>query len=47
MLPFWDGGKLVTFNVGIAQINPRLGDLKANLALYEEKIHQGEKAGAD
>lgn len=37
----------MTFNVGIAQINPRLGDLKANLALYEEKIHQGEQAGAD
>ena len=37
----------MTFRVGIAQINPRLGDLKANLALYEEKIRQGEKAGVD
>ena len=37
----------MTLKVGIAQINPRLGDLKANLALYEEKIRQGEKAGVD
>ena len=33
--------------VAIAQINPRLGDLQANLALYEEKIRQGVKGGAD
>ena len=37
----------MTFKVGIAQINPRLGDLQSNLALYEEKIRQGEKEGAD
>jgi len=43
----YGGGNGVTFRVGIAQINPRLGDLKANLALYEEKIRQGEKAGVD
>jgi predicted amidohydrolase len=37
----------VTFRVAIAQINPRLGDLQSNLALYEEKIRQGVKEGAD
>ncbi len=37
----------MTFRVGIAQINPRLGDLPSNLALYEEKIRQGAKEGAD
>ena len=33
--------------VAIAQINPRLGDLQANMALYEAKIRQGGEAGAD
>ncbi|MGH7829895.1 MAG: nitrilase-related carbon-nitrogen hydrolase [Candidatus Binatia bacterium] len=33
--------------VAIAQINPRLGDLKSNLALYEEKIREAGKKGAD
>ncbi|MDH3443241.1 MAG: carbon-nitrogen hydrolase, partial [Deltaproteobacteria bacterium] len=33
--------------VAIAQINPKLGDLKANLELYETKIQQGIAAGAD
>ncbi len=33
--------------VAIAQINPRLGDLAANLALYEDKIRQGIKDRAD
>lgn len=33
--------------VAIAQINPKLGDLQANMALYEAKIHQGGEAGAD
>ncbi len=37
----------MTFRVGIAQINPRLGDVRSNLALYEEKIRQGEREGAD
>lgn len=37
----------MSFKVGIAQINPRLGDLPSNLALYEEKIRQGAKEGAD
>lgn len=33
--------------VAIAQINPKLGDLQANMALYEAKIRQGGEAGAD
>ncbi|MFQ5903665.1 MAG: nitrilase-related carbon-nitrogen hydrolase [Candidatus Binatia bacterium] len=37
----------MTFRVAIAQINPRLGDLQSNLVLYEEKIRQGVKEGAD
>ena len=37
----------MAFKVAIAQINPRLGDLKSNLDLYEEKIRQGVKAGAE
>jgi len=31
----------VSIPIAIAQINPRLGDLQANLALYEAKIRQG------
>ncbi len=37
----------MTFRVGIAQINPRLGDLQSNLGLYEKKIRQGVKEGVD
>ncbi|MCZ6623517.1 MAG: carbon-nitrogen hydrolase [Deltaproteobacteria bacterium] len=37
----------MAFRVAIAQINPRLGDLQSNLALYEEKIRQAVKEGAD
>jgi predicted amidohydrolase len=37
----------MSIRVAIAQINPRLGDLQANLALYEEKIRQGIKERAD
>jgi predicted amidohydrolase len=37
----------MAFRVAIAQINPKLGNLGANLALYEEKIRQGVKQGAD
>jgi predicted amidohydrolase len=37
----------VTMRVAIAQINPKLGDLQANMALYEANIHQGREAGAD
>jgi len=33
----------VSIRIAIAQINPKLGDLKANLTLYEEKIRQGIK----
>src|SRR3990167_2106292 len=33
----------MTFRVAIAQINPRLGDLQSNLALYEEKIPPGSQ----
>ncbi|MFQ5848997.1 MAG: nitrilase-related carbon-nitrogen hydrolase [Candidatus Binatia bacterium] len=37
----------MTFRVGIAQINPKLGDLEANLALYEEKIREAGDGGAE
>jgi predicted amidohydrolase len=37
----------VAFRVAIAQINPRLGDLAANLAIYEEQIRLAAKRGAD
>jgi len=37
----------MSFKVGIAQINPKLGDLKSNLALYEEKIRQARKDGVE
>ena len=37
----------MAFKVAIAQINPKLGDLRSNLELYEGKIRQGIKAGAD
>jgi predicted amidohydrolase len=33
--------------VAIAQINPKLGDLQANMALYEAKIEEAQKARAD
>lgn len=32
--------------IALAQINPRLGDLSANLALYGEKISQAAKIDA-
>ncbi len=41
------GGETLLFRVAIAQINPKLGDLQSNLALYEEKIAQGVKEGAN
>ena len=37
----------MSIRVAIAQINPKLGDLPANLALYEAKIRQGIAAGVD
>lgn len=37
----------VSIRVAIAQINPKLGDLGANLALYEENIRQGLEQRAE
>ncbi len=37
----------MTFKIGIAQINPRLGDVGANLILYEEKIREACENGVD
>ncbi len=37
----------MSFKTGIAQINPRLGDLGANLAIYEEKIREARDTGVD
>ena len=37
----------MAFKVAIAQVNPKLGDLGSNLDLYEEKIRQGVKTGAE
>lgn len=36
----------MSIRVAIAQINPKLGDLPANLALYEERLRQGIKERA-
>lgn len=35
------------FTVAVAQIDPRLGDLEANLALYEERTRAARGLGAD
>jgi predicted amidohydrolase len=37
----------VSIRVAIAQVNPKLGDLQANLALYEDRIRQGIKERAE
>lgn len=37
----------MTFAAAIAQISPKLGDLKSNLALYEEKIRAAAKEKVD
>jgi predicted amidohydrolase len=37
----------VTLRVAIAQVSPRLGDLQANLVLYEEQIRRAVKERAD
>lgn len=37
----------MAFRVAIAQINPRLGDLRSNLSVYEEKILRAVGEGAD
>ncbi len=39
--------KIMSFNVGIAQINPKLGEVEANMALYEGKIRQAQGDGVD
>lgn len=36
-----------TLTVGIAQINPRLGDVQANFSLCEQSIHQAKEKGLD
>ena len=35
------------FTVAVAQVSPRLGDVEANLALYEEQTRAARGAGAD
>ena len=35
------------FTVAVAQISPRLGDVEANLALYQERVRAARGAGAD
>jgi predicted amidohydrolase len=37
----------VSTRISIAQVNPRLGDLQANLAMYEERIGHAAAAKAD
>lgn len=37
----------MAFKVAIPQINPKLGDVRFNLSLYEEKIRLGVKEGAE
>ncbi len=35
------------FTVAVAQVNPRLGDVEANLALYEDRVRAARGLGAD
>src|SRR6266446_6340242 len=35
------------FTIAVAQIGPRLGDVEANLALYEERVRAARGSGAD
>lgn len=37
----------MSFRVGMAQINPRLGDVGANMALYEARVREAAAAGVD
>lgn len=37
----------MSFRVGMAQINPRLADVDANMALYEAKVREAAGAGVD
>ena len=39
--------KIMSFSAGIAQINPKLGEIEANVALYEGKIRQAKGDGMD
>ncbi len=36
----------MSIHIAIAQINPKLGDVKSNLKLYEDKVRQGIEQGA-
>jgi predicted amidohydrolase len=47
LLSDWNGAQSVSIRVAIAQINPKLGDLQANLSLYDEKVRQGLKERAE
>lgn len=38
---------LTQFTVAVAQVSPRLGDVEANLALYEERVRAARGLGAD
>ena len=35
------------FCIATAQVNPRLGDVEANLAMYEERVRAARGLGAD
>ncbi len=37
----------MSFRVGMAQINPKLGDIGANMALYEARVCEAAAAGVD
>ena len=37
----------MSFRVGMAQINPRLGDVGANMALYEARVREAAGAGVE
>jgi predicted amidohydrolase len=38
---------LTEFSIAVAQVSPRLGDVDANLALYEQRVAAARGAGAD
>ena len=38
---------MTEFCIAAAQVNPRLGDVEANLALYEERVRAARGQGAD
>jgi predicted amidohydrolase len=47
VLLLFGGGRFVSYRFGIAQIDPKLGDVEANLALYEERIGQARDKGVE